>query len=140
MTMIELLEEHYNKVFWAIFIIAALLLIGSLFSGGLLEIALGMVLIAVGLHRLDLEFNHKDHENGLQTVKNYMQNMGSWVNSKHSSAEEWNRKYDLRLHSLDKKRASFEKKTEQQYRDLVRKLLETESKLRKMEKDLAKKI
>ena len=140
MTLLETIADHQNKIFWLIFIIAAVLLLASLFSGGLLEIALGFVLIAVGLHKLDLEFSHNDHKNGIKKVNSYLQNVGQWLDSKHSSGEEWNRKYDLRLHNLDKKRANFERKAEKQYRDLVRKLIETETKLNRLAKTLAKKV
>ena len=140
MTPFEGFAGHQNKLFWGVFTVALLFLLASLFSRGLIEIALGLVLVAVGLHRLDLELKHRNQEDSRKKFENYLQNVGNWLNSNHSTNNDWASKYDLRLHNLDKKRASFEKKVEKEYRDLVRKFIETESKLNRLAKTLEKKV
>ena len=122
MSLYDTLRDYYDEVFWILFAAIAILTVASMFSTGFIEIGLGLLLIMLGIHRLDGELRHKKHENRNSKLETYTRDIGKWLNGSHTSNSKTKDSHEKRIHVLDRKRVSHEKKTEKQYRDLVRKV------------------
>lgn len=120
--------NHWNRIFWAFFIFIGLVIIfGTLFQAMYVEVLLGLVVIILGIQKLGDEKVIMRLEDNQAKVNRSMDYMIHWSNTMHDYVKNMKGKHDFRLHNMDSKRAELEKKTEDNYRDLVRKIVDIEN-------------
>lgn len=131
----EYIAEYYTLVFWLLFTIAGALVISSAaLATPLLDLALGLVLVALGLHKLYEETHTQRREEDKRLLARHLGNINTWLSSSHAHSRRANTRNEYRISNLDKKRADLDKKIEKNYRELVRKIIELENELNKLKK------
>jgi hypothetical protein len=128
--------NHYNKLFWLFFAIAGAIFILSTTIGWItlayLDLALGMIIIAAGVHRIGDEFFKrriiKAQTEQVRSINELLQ----WAEKSYDYTRAFKDRHEKRLHRLDVKRALHEDKTEEQFRDAVRKIIQMENRLNKV--------
>lgn len=128
--LITLYLKHYNKIFWIIFALAGAMFITAIFLGYFfLDLVLGLVLVVAGVHRIGEEFFNrsmrKSQDESVRTINELLQ----WAQKSYDYTRDFKDRHEKRLHRLDTKRANLENKTEEQFRDAVKKIIEVENKL-----------
>ena len=125
--------NQWNRIFWAFFVFIGLVVIfGTLFRALYIEVLLGLVVIIIGIHKLGEEKHSINMEDAQRRVSRNMDYMIHWSNSMHDYVKGMKDRHEYRLHHLDSKRAEMEKKIEDNYKDLVRKLLELENRMNEL--------
>ena len=132
----ELYISHYNKMFWLIFLAAGTMFISSVALGMLglhyLDLVLGLVIVAAGIHRIGEEFSNrsmrKANDDSMRTINELLQ----WAEKSYDYTREFKDKHEKRIYRLDQKRAAHEQKTEDMFRDAVRKIIHMENRMSKV--------
>ncbi len=128
--------RHYNRVFWIFFIAAAGLFVALTATGFkdvfALDMILGLVIIFAGVHRLGQEHLNRRLRRAQKESERTVSELLQWAHKSYDYTRGFKESHETRLFSLDSKRAKHEKKTEEQYRDTVRKIVELENKLSKL--------
>ncbi len=127
--------SHYNKLFWLLFAIAGGIFIASVLLGILsmmyLDLVLGIVLVAAGIHRTGDEFFNRSiksaHEDSVRTINELLQ----WAEKSYDYTRDFKDRHERRFHRLDRKRAEHENKTEDLFRDAVKKIIQIENRVNK---------
>lgn len=128
--MKELDSRFFNRLFWVFFIVmGALIVLGVSSRAQFLDVLLGIMLIALGANKLEIEMRHNRLEAEKRDTDSRIRTIDSMIADTHSLASGTRGTHELRLHKLDGKRAEQERKIEQNYRDLVRKIFELENKM-----------
>jgi hypothetical protein len=123
-------EGFFNKIFWVFFVVMGFLIVFGLSARAyFIDILLGIMLIALGINKLEAEMKHGKAEGSIRDMESRVRNMDSMVNDTHSMLRGTRSTHELRLHKLDNKRAEQDVKIEQNYRDLVRKIFDLENKM-----------
>ncbi len=123
-------EGFFNKLFWLFFILTGFLVVLGLASRVyFLDILLGVMLIAMGLNKLEIEMKHNRSERERMNTEHRIRSLDNMVSDTHSSLTGIRSSHELRVHKLDTKRVDQEKKIEANYRDLVRKIFNMENKM-----------
>ncbi len=131
--------DHRNKVFWLLFIILGSFMIsGMILNIIYIDIILGLFIVTIGLYKLGEEFitDRLGHEQ--KRIVNDMDGVLEWLNHSYEFTKSLQSRHENRIHKLDNKRAHMDKKIENNYREIVRKIIEVENKLNKTTKDVHK--
>jgi hypothetical protein len=137
---VDVYLNHYNKLFWILFAIAGAMFIASMYLGFIsimyLDLVLGIVLVVAGIHRIGEEFFNRSirnaHDDSVRAINELLQ----WAEKSYDYTREFKDRHEKRFHNIDRKRSDLEKKTEEQFRDAVRKIIQMENKLNKGMKTL----
>lgn len=137
MDLFEALELHQEKLFWTLFVIIGALLITGILAGvALLEIPTGLMLIILGVNRLaeelDIRKSRRNHDN----LHANIQNIRHLVHTTHATVKNLKTRHEARFQNINQRRILTDRKVEQNYRDLVRKILEIENDLTDMKRAL----
>ena len=128
--MTEFFTEHRGRIFWLFFIILGIFVIGGIFLNlFLIDILLGLVMIIIGIHRLETEHHKRIMEKEQGKINETINYMAQWLDANHDYVKNMRSKHDNRIFGLDRKRAELDKRIEMNHRDLVRKIIEIENKL-----------
>ena len=124
--------RHMNKLFWIAFFLAAAVFIYSIFFGYVfLDLVLGLVIIFAGIRWLGQELLNRRirrvQDDSIRTINELLQ----WAQKSYDYTRFFKDRHEKRLHNLDVKRARLEEKTEDQFRDAVKKVIQLENKLNK---------
>jgi len=124
--------KHVNKLFWITFFLAAAVFIYAIFFGYVfLDLVLGLVIIFAGIHWLGQELLNRKirriQDDSVRTLNELLQ----WAQKSYDYTRSFKDKHEKRLHRLDVKRAELEEKTDDQFRDAVKKVISLENKLNK---------
>jgi len=136
----EFLTEHRGKIFWLFFIIIGIFVIGGIFINlFFIDILLGLILIVIGVQRLDEEYHKKSLESERRKTKETMDYMAQWLDASHDYIKLVKNRHEHRIFNLDKKRADLDSKIdiqdnriEMNHRDIVRKIIEIENRLNEL--------
>ena len=125
--------NHWNRIFWAFFVFIGLVIVfGTLFKALYIEILLGLVVIIVGIHKLGEERSSNNIEETQTKLNRSVDYIAHWMNSMYDFSKNLKNKHEYRLYHLDKKRADMDKKIEDNYRDLVRKVVNLENRMNEL--------
>jgi len=128
---------HYNKVFWALFLAAVAVLLGGLFGNlPLFDVLLALILIVIALHKVEEDVLHSKIDYEKTYTDANIRRMNHLLGNHHIFTRNLKDVHEYRLHNLDTRRAELDFRLEQNYRELVRKIIEVENKLN----DLSKKV
>jgi hypothetical protein len=121
-------RAYYNRLFWAVFIIvAALVIAGALLNIMMLEIVLALLIIAAGLHKLEVEYMRRSVEEEQKRLDSFIGEIRHSAHNASLSVHDTQKASEYRIHKLDTKRADLETKIEQNYRELVKKIFDLEN-------------
>ncbi len=127
--------NHYNKLFWLFFAVAGGIFILSTTIGWItlayLDLALGLIIIAAGVHRIGDEFFKRRIINAQMEQVRSINELLQWAEKSYDYTRAFKDRHEKRLHRLDVKRALHEDKTEEQFRDAVKKIIQMENRLNK---------
>lgn len=130
MELFKTLKIYQDKIFWGIFILTGLFLVGGIFSSiPLIEIPIGLILIILGINRLLHEIKTQESEKEQDYLNANMQNMHEAVSRTHQMVKKLKKNHDMRFHNLNQYRILSDRKFKQKYRDIARKTLEIENEL-----------
>ncbi len=123
-------EGFFNGLFWVLFVvIGALVILGLVYRVLFLDVLLGIMLVALGLNKLEIEMKHTRSERERAETESRISGLDSAVSDARSFLKGTRSSHELRIHKLDTKRADQDKRIEDNYRDLVRKIFELENKM-----------
>ena len=133
--VIRAITDYYDVMFWVLFILIGVLVISSAtLAIPLLDLALGLVLVTLGFHKIYEEIRHDGQEMDKRNVMRRLDDINSWLGKSHMHGRKANEKHTYRLNKLDEKRAALDKKIEKNYRDLARKIIELENEVNRMKR------
>jgi membrane-associated HD superfamily phosphohydrolase len=127
---------HYNRLFWLFFVIAAAIFIYSIIfttiSFGYLDIAIGLILVVIGIHRIGEEFSIRRMKDTQNDTSRYVNELLQWAQKSYDYTRSFKEKHEKRLFNLDKRRIALEEQTDEQFRAAVKKVIELENRLSKL--------
>jgi hypothetical protein len=129
--------KHYNKAFWLIFAAAGSSYIASVSLGiqGL-DLALGLIITAAGIHRLGAELAYRrlraSHQDAVRAVNELLQ----WAEKSYDYTRAFKERHERRLFRQDQRRGELENKLEEQFRSAVKKIIDLENKLNSLMRGL----
>ncbi len=133
--------NNWTKAFWVLFIIAgALVITGSFIRIMFLDILLGIIVIAIGIQKLgeDLYGEELDREKG--EIKEGVKYLTNWIDSNQNLTKNIKTRHEHRFHHIDRKRIEMDGIMKKGYRELAKKILETENKLNEISRALVAEI
>lgn len=133
--------DYWSSAFWLLFVIAGgFVIAGSFIRLIFLDILLGLILIAIGVLKLNEDITRKGlrrrHNNINESIDYLTNQIGTSTNMTRMLRE----RHDHRFLHLDKKRAEIEDKIEDNYRDLAKKIIHVENKLNEIGRALTQEI
>lgn len=124
------MAEHKSKIFWFFFIVLGIFVIGGeIFNLFFIDILLGLVMIVIGVQRLEEEHHKRTLESEQKKINETIKYMAQWLDASHDYISEVKNRHESRLFNLDKKKADLDSKVEMNYRDMVRKIIDIENRL-----------
>ncbi len=127
-------------MFWVVFVIAAsvsiYIALGDLFWLGVI---LCLFVILAGIAKLEQDKNNKEIIESFDTINDEMEKMSKNFEKSHLYTRDTRDNTETRLQRFDVKRMETEKKVEKIYRDIIKKIIQLENNLNKMNKDIKKK-
>ena len=133
------LGTHRNRLFWLLFLILGSTLIsGIVVNVFYIDVILGLFLVIIGLYKLGEEIFSKNLKKEQERVSEDIDNVMEWLSHSYEFTKHLKNTHENRLHHLDKKRAEMGDKIENNYRDVVRKVIEVENKLSKTSRELGR--
>lgn len=134
--VIEAYTRHYNKLFWLFFVIASAIFIYSIIlttlSFGYLDMAIGVILVVIGIHRIGEEFSMRRMKDTQNDTARYVNELLQWAEKSYDYTRAFKEKHEKRLFHLDKRRIALEEQSEEQFRAAVKKVIELENKLSRL--------
>ncbi len=128
--ILDFLDRQKTRIFWILFIIMGIFLIGGILVNVIIiDILLGLIIIVIGVQKLDGEWHKKRMENEQGKIKETLGYMAEWVNASHGYMKKIRNSSENRIFRLDNERVDLDKKMEKSYRELVRKICELENKM-----------
>lgn len=125
--------NHWNRIFWAFFIfIGFVIVFGTLLRVAYIEILLGLIVIILGVQKLGEETHSNDVKDNQDKINRSMDYIIHWANSTYDYIKNMRNRHEYRLYHLDRKYADMEQKIENNYRGLVRKLVEIENRMNEL--------
>lgn len=122
-----------NSVFWLFFIALGILAIfGVIFNVFLIDILLGLIVILIGIQKLVEEHHKKELEGKQNSANDALQHISQWLNASHEFMSTMKKTHEGKLSELEKKKADVDEKIENNYRDLVKKIIELENKFNEL--------
>lgn len=121
---------HWNNAFWAMFVVmGALIIVSTLFNILFLDLLLVFIVVAIGIFKLSDEFSNNSiiHKN-----KNYNESIKYLTNAIDSSNKlnsRINERHESRFIHVDSKRSEIEKKIEDNYDSLAKKIMKVENRM-----------
>lgn len=123
-----------NGIFWILFaLMGALIALRVPF----LEIVLGVIVIFLGLSKLGNDLQERKNQEGRESLQQTLQDIQKWLEREYRRLQRMEMRYENRFFQSDKKRIAMERKTEKNYRELVR---TTDRKIEKNYRELVKKM
>jgi len=131
--------NFYNKVFWTVFMIAAVVSIfialGDPFFFGVIFC---LFVILAGIAKLEQDKNNKEIIESFDTIDDEMSTLSRNFEKSHLYTRDTRAQADSKIQKFETKRIETEKKVETMYRDIVKKIIQIENTLNKMNKDKKK--
>jgi DNA anti-recombination protein RmuC len=133
--------DYWSSVFWLLFVIAGgFVITGSFIRLIFLDILLGLILIAIGVLKLNEDITKRNlgrRHNNINESINYLTNqLGTSTTLTRALRE----RYDHRFLHLDKKRAEIEGRIEGNYRELAKKIMNVENRVNEIGRALTQEI
>ena len=126
--------RHQSKIFWALFIALGLFIIFGALGIFILDIVLGFIMVIIGIEKLRDELYSYKNEKEKQTVFESINYINNWMSSNTELTNLLKDKYDTRFLKIDTKHTELNKEVETRYREIVRKLVDMENKLREVDR------
>ena len=125
------LRDYWNKIFWGFFIVIGIGFIALAFLGSLifLDLLFGFVVIAMGIHKLQEEFSTETLKADHEMAKYNINNMSRWMTDSHRFLNDLQRDHDTKFSHLNEFKTKAEEAMEDNYRDLVKKIVHLENRL-----------
>ena len=132
--------NFYNHIFWAVFVAAAIVSIiialGDLFFFGVIFC---LFVILAGIAKLEQDKNNKEIIDSFDTIDDEMSTLSRNFEKSHLYTRDTRDQTDSRIQKFESKRIETEKQIEKMYRDVVKKIIQIENSLNKMNKETKKK-
>ena len=102
------LTEHRNKVFWFFFTILGIFVIGGFLSNlYFIDILLGLVMIVIGVQRLEEEHNKREMRKEHNKVNDTLKYITQWLDASHDYISEMKNNHELRMFNLNRKKQTL---------------------------------
>lgn len=129
---------YWNKLFWIVFtVLGIFIIIGAIGNVFLVEILLGLVVVIIGMERLAEEVDKQAIRGDQAKIHENIDYVSTWLGDSYAFTKQFKDLHESRLHRIDARYAALSQKAEQQYRDMVRKMLELENRNAALQKTLA---
>ncbi len=120
----------WNTIFWILFVIlGAAIIFQTAFNIFFLDIAFGLMVIVIGIHKINEELSNREFERQKKEFAESIRYLTNWMDKSHSLTRNLKERHENRLYHLDVKRADLDEKIEKTQRDLIRKMVEIENRL-----------
>jgi O-6-methylguanine DNA methyltransferase len=129
--------SHWSKIFWTLFVIAVISLVASKIAGIIpldTLILLGLLMVIVGAGKLSEELTSKRVMGHQSDVYQSLHNISQQLSSMFKLVDTYRVKTDHRLFQISRRRKDSEKRFEEKYRDVVKKIIEIENKVNRLSK------
>jgi len=122
--------DYIDKLFWILFIIlGASVIVGSMVSVMILDILLGITIIALGIHKLSQEISYQKAMQAQDNVQKKITHLLEWLEQNHIYTKNINKRTDIRFEKIHKRHEEIDENLEKKYRELAKKVFELENKL-----------
>jgi len=131
--LLSFLSGQRNRIFWALFIILGVFVIGGIFINlFFIDIILGILMIIIGLQRIEDEHYKEKLEKERRKTNDALNYMAQWLDASHDYITRTKNKHENRLFNLDRKKASLDSRMEMNHRDVVKKIIELENRFNEL--------
>jgi hypothetical protein len=129
-----------HGIFWILFLLTGALLF---FRFPWTEVLLGALAVMLGISQLEREIEEKRARENEKPVRETLEEIREWIQREYEFVKSMEARYDNRFFQSNRKRAELgrkmerawkeaDRKTEKNYRELVKKILEVENRMSKM--------
>ncbi|MFH1237343.1 MAG: hypothetical protein V1648_02985 [Candidatus Aenigmatarchaeota archaeon] len=129
--------RHWDKIFWLFFILMCI----AIAIGGVTRlisaeffVVLGIFMVIMGAGKLASEITHRKVMNYQDDIYKKLHQMSQHIEKTFELASMNKEKNEFRIGKLHQSRKDMDKKIDKNYRDLARKIIETENSVNKLYK------
>jgi ABC-type transport system involved in cytochrome bd biosynthesis fused ATPase/permease subunit len=124
---------HGNSVFWLLFIVLVLFAVfGVIFNLFLIDILIGLVVVLIGIQKLIEERHKNEMERKQNSANDTLKHISQWLDASHEFMSTMKNTHEGKLSELEKKKTDVDETIENNYRDVVKKVIELENKFNEL--------
>ncbi|MBI4176727.1 MAG: hypothetical protein HY518_05965, partial [Candidatus Aenigmarchaeota archaeon] len=124
--------NHWNRLFWALFVVAGIAIaVSTLTASFLADVLLGVLIVAIGVQKIGEELHSKGMAARYRKVQENLESMTGTLENSHYFAKQTRDKHESRFHSMESKRIELAKKIDSNYRDLAGRMIALENTMQK---------
>jgi O-6-methylguanine DNA methyltransferase len=131
--------RHWDKIFWVVFVVMGL----AVTAGWAVDLVsfeffvlLGLFIVIIGAGKLAEEISKHNLMNYQDDMYRKLHQISNHLERTFNLAESYKTKTEFRLHKLEQRRKEMEIKTERNYSNLARKIIEMENRTNRISKIL----